>query len=77
MSSPAVPSVPTSSAPTSSPATSSPATSSSAMATLPIVVVPRGARGPSFDEPPTPPRDPLELMMLHGDCAFLLDLWAL
>lgn len=27
--------------------------------------------------PPAPPRDPLELMLLHGDCAFLLDLWAL
>jgi hypothetical protein len=23
------------------------------------------------------PRDVLELMLLHGDCAFLLDLWAL
>jgi hypothetical protein len=24
-----------------------------------------------------PPRDVVESMLLHGDCAFLLDLWAL
>lgn len=42
-------------------------------------VAPRAA-APGFaaeEEAPGQPRDVLESLLLHGDCAFLLDLWAL
>ena len=31
----------------------------------------------ALTEPLSPPRDVFELMLLHGDCGYLLDLWAL
>ncbi|HTV21507.1 MAG TPA: hypothetical protein VMG12_22620 [Polyangiaceae bacterium] len=59
------------------------------MSSTPLVpLVPRDARlspeaahphaepGAAETDHPGPPRDALDLMLLHGDCAFLLDLWA-
>jgi hypothetical protein len=43
----------------------------------PRAVSPHAEAWAAEADSPAPPRDALDLMLLHGDCAFLLDQWAL